>query len=237
MGLAVRALGAAFAQSARRLERVLVGNLLATLVGFPVFIVSGLVAYGSRDVTLGALVAALLFGVLPNPAAGGMQLMAHDMAAGEFLLMPGPIEGIRRYWRVALKCWLIGVPVSCILFFNCVFYTQVHFPGSLLAELIVIYLLISWLAAHVYIYPLIIKQEVKKIRYVYRNAFVIALSHPLFTVQVAIVWMAVLLLTAASGLIVVVGLGLAASIQQNAAARMIPRFADKDASKRDPATT
>jgi uncharacterized membrane protein YesL len=237
MGLAIRVIFSAFSQCVHRIERVVVGTLVAALVGFPIFILAGFVAYGTNSVQIGAIVAAVLFGILPNPANAGMQLMARDLAAGEYLLMPGPFEGVRRFWRPALRFWLIGIPVTAVLGFNSVFYTQVHFPASPVAEIISLYLLAAWIAAHVYVYPLIIEQEVKSVRLVYRNAFVIVLTHPLFTLQVAAVWLLVLLITSASGVIVAIGLALGASIQQNATARILPTFAEKRVEEEGPATS
>jgi len=235
--LAIRAISSSFGLVLHRLERVLVGNLIAALVGSPVFIVSGLAAYFTGQVLVGAIVASILLGVLPNPATAGLQLMAHDMAAGEYLLMAGPLDGIRLYWKVALRFWLIGALVTLVLGVNCIFYTNAHFTGSGVVQFAAIYVFMTWIAAHVYVYPLIIEQEVKTVRLVYRNAFVITLSHPLFTVQILVAWLAVLLLTSSSGLIVAVGLALAAMIQQNAMARILPTYRQKRATEQDPAAS
>lgn len=237
MGLAIRAIFSAFSQCVRRIERMVVGNLVAALVGLPIFILSGTVGLLTGSLEIGAILAAVLFGILPNPANAGMQLMSHDLAAGDYLLMPGPFEGIRTYWRMALRFWIIGIPVTAILGFNSVFYTQVHFPGSPIAEIVSLYLLAFWLAAHIYVYPLIIEQEVKTVRLVYRNAFVIVLMHPLFTLQVAAVWLLVLFFTAGSGIIVAIGLALAALIQQNATARILPTFSPKQVEREESVTS
>jgi uncharacterized membrane protein YesL len=231
MGIALRVIGSSFRQVAGRFEKMLTANLIAAITGLPVYAVAGVLAYFANELTVGTILTAILLGVLPYPGAAGLQAMAREMAAGEMLLMPGPIEGLRQYWKPALRVWLVAVPITAILFFNVFFYAHVSFPLASLAEIAALYALAVWLAAHVYVYPLLLEQEVKRIRLIYRNAFIMVISHPVFTFQVVVAWLLILMICSASGIIVAIGLALAVAIQQNATARMIPTFRQQSASQ------
>lgn len=224
MGTGIRIVGTALSRWAERFDKMLVANLVAALLGLPLYIPGAYAAFATHDIALGAAITALLVGILPNPASAGLQLMTREMAAGELLLMPGPFEGLRLYWKDALRVWLVSLPVTVIIIANVLFYATLRVPFAAVAELVALYVLLAWLGAHVYVYPLILEQEDKRLRTLYRNAFVMAMSRPLITLQVLVVWVIVLMAGSASGLLVAVGLSIAAALQQQAAATILPSF-------------
>ena len=58
----------------------------------------------------------------------------------------------------------------------------------------------------------------------YRNAAVIMLSRPVASVTVSLVWLGALVFTSATALAAVIGLALAASIQQNTLRLFLPNL-------------
>lgn len=222
MGL--RAVGAAFAQVTSHFAISLIANLTAAVLSIPLVLLIGIGGYVTRSFGLLPLSIALLIGVLPNPVMAGVQAVARDLAHRETIYLSDQIDGLRRYWRIALKAWLFSVPITALIILNLAFYANAQFPLSSILALIWLFVLFTWLEAHLYVFPLLIEQEVKRILLVYRNAVLMAVSRPLFTLMVVLLWLALLLLCSATGLIAVIGLALSASIQQNAAARLLPTF-------------
>jgi hypothetical protein len=96
------------------------------------------------------------------------------------------------------------------------------FVGPL--EAIWVTALFVWLSVHVYVYPLLLAQERSSPLLAYRNAAVLALGRPGFTTVVLALWLLVLLFTAGTGLVTVIGLALGVAIQQSAYLRIVPEF-------------
>jgi hypothetical protein len=224
MILALRAFGSAIRQVFRHFGSLLLANLLATALSLPVVALVGAASYLSRSYGLMPLGIALLVGVLPNPGSAGLQFMARELARGEILAQGDQWVGLRQLWSLALKIWLLAVPVTVLLIVNVVFYMNVQTPVSGLLFVLWLLTLLAWLAVHVYVYPLIAAHAVRRVVLIYRNAVIMALSRPIFTLSILAVWLAVLLAGAATGVSMVLGLALAAAIQQCAFARILPSF-------------
>ena len=58
----------------------------------------------------------------------------------------------------------------------------------------------------------------------YRNAAVIMLSRPVASLTVSLIWLGALVFTSATALATIIGLALAASIQQNALRLLLPNL-------------
>jgi hypothetical protein len=72
--------------------------------------------------------------------------------------------------------------------------------------------------------PLLLAQAEARVLLAYRNAAVIMLSRPLASLTVSVIWLGVLVFTSATGLATIIGLALAASIQQNTLRRLLPNL-------------
>jgi hypothetical protein len=70
--------------------------------------------------------------------------------------------------------------------------------------------------------PLLLAQTEPRALLAYRNAAVIMLSRPVASWAVILVWLGVLVFTSATALATVIGLALAASIQQNTLRLSLP---------------
>jgi hypothetical protein len=82
--------------------------------------------------------------------------------------------------------------------------------------------LLFWLGIHLYVAPLLLVQVEPRALLAYRNAAVMMLSRPVASWTVILIWLGALVFTSATALATVVGLALAASIQQNTLRLSLP---------------
>jgi uncharacterized membrane protein YesL len=229
LALAARAIGSAFAQVFSHFTVTLLSNIAAFLVSLPLLLLIGIVAYPTRSWSLIPIGGALLVGVLTNPAAVGVQSVARDLAHQEDVDLRRQVEMLRRYALPSLKCWLTGLVITGVIVLNLVFYARSRLPIAGALQLLWLLVLWLWLAVHLFVFPLLLDQEVKTVPAVYRNAFVMTFARPVFTMVTALFWLAELTLASSTGLTVIIGLVLGAAIQQNAFSRLVPTFARTDA--------
>lgn len=229
MKLGLRAVGSACRQVFSHLTVSFGGNVLAMLFSLPIVLALIVAAFFVHSLTVVPLGIAVLVGVLPNPACLGLQTIARELAFGRGAEFGEQREAFRVYWRVGLRAWLIGAAVTAVLAANVVFYAaQVTNPASRLhavaAPLFLVWalLLLFWLGTHLYVAPLLLAQEEPRALLAYRNAAVLMVSRPVASWTAIVVWLGVLVFTSATALATVIGLALAASIQQNAFRRLLP---------------
>lgn len=231
MILALRAIGSAIAQVYSHVTAFLVGNVIAIVLSLPLLLLLGLLAWATRSISIIPLGVAFLVGVLPNPCTGGVQFVAHELAGNQYVTWRDYVQGFRRYGRAALTMWLASVVVSVVIVGNIVFYlralnvgTPVPYPIAFPLLMVWLVTFVLWVSAHLYVFPLLFEQETEKMALVYRNAFLMVLARPRVTIVVVPIWLALLLVMSSTGVATFIGLGLAAAIQHNAAAKVIPTF-------------
>jgi hypothetical protein len=222
MSLGLRAIGSALRQVFSRFGLSLGGNVIAIVLSLPIIVLVLLLASFSPSLSYVPLGVAVLAGILPNPACMGLQVIAREMAYSESPDFSDLWRGLRAFWRIALRVWLASTAVTAVCFLNVAFYGNqaasstsslrgIAGPLSILWAL----LLLSWLALHLYVAPLLQAQESPGVLLTYRNALVLAVSRPFTSVTVIPVWLAILVVSSATGLVTIIGLALAAAIQQN----------------------
>ena len=59
----------------------------------------------------------------------------------------------------------------------------------------IFYIMLLWVSMQLYLFPLLIEQEDKRIRLVFRNAVVLALGNPIFTIVFGLLLVSVILVT------------------------------------------
>jgi hypothetical protein len=231
VGLALRAIGSALAQVVGHFGVLLITNISAVLLSMPLLVAMALLSAWAQSLPLFPLGVVLIVGVLPNPAAAGLHFSASELARGDPLYQSDQWVGLREHWSFALRMWLISLAVTSVILLNVVFYGRAAVTaGAPLHEVArpaqTIWLLgfFLWLALHLYIFPLVIAQDVRGTLTTYRNAFVILAARPVFSLTAASAWLAILLVAASTGLAVIIGLAAAAAIQHNALARIVPSF-------------
>lgn len=172
---------------------LIVSNLLWLAISLPAFFFAyTFLAAGS--VPLAAMAA--LLGILPaGPATAGLSYLSYRVSDGRAVKVGDFFSGMRTYAQIG---WLIvGVWVSgaLIIVFNIGFYigTQGLVGGLLLG--LWAYALLSWLALLLYSFPLILLQEQPDPRTMLRNAAVMVLSHPVFTIVTVLLMLLILVLS------------------------------------------
>ena len=231
MRFGARAVGSSCYQVFSHLGLSFGGNVLAMLLSLPIVLVSIVAAFFVHSLSVVPLGIALLVGALPNPACMGLQTLARELARGQTADFGEQRQVLRMYWRVSLRAWSIAgaIAITCVL--NMAFYaTQAANPATRLhavaAPLFVVWTLILflWLGVHLYVAPLLLAQAEARVLLAYRNAAVIMLSRPVASLTVSLVWLGALVFTSATGLATVIGLALAASIQQNTLRMLLPNL-------------
>jgi len=229
MRLGLRAVGSAFRQVFSHFAASFAGNLLAMLLSLPIVLVLITVAFFVHSLNVVPLGIAVLVGALPNPACIGLQTLAREVARGDTADFGEQWQGLRMYWRVSLRAWLIAATITIVCVLNMAFYaTEGANPAARLhavaAPLFVAWTLILflWLGVHLYVAPLLLAQTEARALLAYRNAAVITLSRPAASLTVTVFWLGALVFTSATALATVIGLALAASIQQNALRLLLP---------------
>lgn len=204
-------------------------NLVTAVLSVPFAAVLALLVLALRLPTgTGLIVVGVFLLTLPTPAAAGLQWMMRDLAHREPVQLSDWWDGLKALGPVALRTWLIATAGLTIIFANLAYYPRAHFSFSPVMKITWAYILFMWLCIHVYVYPLIVEQDVKSVTLVYRNAFVLASANRLVTLAITIAWVGVAVLCTLSLLIAFVGFAVAAGVQQNAAARVIQIQARSD---------
>jgi hypothetical protein len=229
MRLGLRAVGSACRQVFSHLAVSFGGNLLAMLFSLPIILAVIVVAFFVHSLSVVPLGIAVLVGALPNPACMGLQTLARELAHGQAPEFGEQWQALRTYWRVGLRAWLIAAATTIILALNVAFYaTQAANPASRLHAvamplfLVWTLFLLFWLGIHLYVAPLLLAQVEPRALLAYRNAAVIMLSRPVVSWTVILIWLGALVFTSATALATIIGLALAASIQQNTLRLSLP---------------
>ena len=231
MRFGIRAVGSSCHQVFSHLALTFGGNVLAMLLSLPIVLVSIVAAFAVHSLSLVPLGVALLVGALPNPACMGLQTLARELARGDTADLREQWQGLRMYWRVSLRAWLIAAAIAITCVLNMAFYaTQAANPATRLhavaAPLFVVWTLVLflWLGINLYVAPLLLAQAEARVLLAYRNAAVIMLSRPVASLNVSVIWLGALVFTSATALATIIGLALAASIQQNAFRLLLPNL-------------
>ncbi len=162
----------------------LVGSVVVFVVFFPVllFLFSVMVPGELESIaTVVSLFLLILMVVAPNPAAVGIHNYANQLVKEEHVDFSLFWEGLRRYWAKGLLLFAISVLGFVLLFANAAFYLRSDNQILRIVGIIWIYAIYVWLSMQIYMLPLLVEQQEKRIWYVVRNAALLALDSPLVT--------------------------------------------------------
>lgn len=221
IGAAFRAIGSAVAQWFTHFSVALVGSLQAVALSFPLLLLAALVASLTRSWGLLPVILVPAVGVLPNPATAGVHYASSLLAQGEDVAIRDIWAGLRRYAGPAARCWLVSAPITAIIVLNALFYGLQRGALQSILGLLWTLVLAVWVGVLLYVYPLLFVQERQSVMLTFRNAIVLAASRPIATFVVLPVWLGILIVGAATGLISISGLALAASVQHNALRKLV----------------
>lgn len=168
-------------------------NFVWVLINLPLFGIA-FVMYNAGALPLA--LAAMLLGFLPMaPANAGLYTVVERITEGRVasigLFFQGFRENLRLSWQVYLP-WGLGLALILI---NLSFYAQL---GNLLGSFLLftfLYFLLVWFGLLIYIGPLLLLQSDKRLKVIARNAFLMTLGRPMFTLLTVILMGVIVLLS------------------------------------------
>ena len=197
-------------------------NGLAILYSLPLVVVGMAMALLVHQVALVPLFLALLLGIMPNPAAAGLHFCARQIAADDPVSLSEVRAALRTLWKPAAVLYVSSLLFFIIIVANVIFYAALRMPFSPFLELLWIYLLFTWLVLQIYLYPMLMTVKEPTITLIYRNSLVLAFRKPVSSLVMLFFWLLVLLLCCITGLVLVLGLIIAAIMQHALALRLLP---------------
>ena len=183
---------------------LIITNIVWCLISLPLLAAAVYVAL--QNAPLPATVLALL-SVLPlGPATAGLYAIAQRTTEGRTSKIGQFFEGMRDNARLSWKVyglWMLGLVT---ILFNLVFYANLGAPFGAFLQILFLYLLLIWFTFLIYIGPLMLLQTDKRIRVIARNAVLMALGRPLFTLVTLVLMVAIFILSLLPGVLIVPGL-------------------------------
>jgi len=174
---------------------LLVCNLIWIALSGPLFYF----AYLFLDVgLLGPAALVALLGVLPaGPATAGLSAVSHRVTDGRAIKLADFFGGMRSHARqgwVVMGIFVLGL---LLILFNLGFYfgSEGMLGGLMLG--LWIYLLLFWCSMLIYSFPLLFLQERPELRTMARNAALMVVTRPVFTIATLLLMLFILGLSAA----------------------------------------
>lgn len=161
-------------------------NVVLGLVFSPLLLLGGLVGVPPE---LSSVALLFVMVIAPNPAAVGIHNYANQLIKEEHVEFYLFWEGLKRYWARALLLFAISLFGFVLLIGNAVFYLNNENQILRLVGLLWIYATYVWLSMQIYILPLLIEQETKSVKYILRNAALLALDNPLVTFTLVLLFL------------------------------------------------
>ncbi|NOK57591.1 MAG: hypothetical protein GFH27_549303n144 [Chloroflexi bacterium AL-W] len=165
---------------------VLMGvNIVWILINLPLF---GLTFIFANPDTLFLASITLLLSILTlGPTNAGLYIVAERVTEGRKIGVGTFFEGLRSHVRLSWQVygtWMFGL---LLILVNLQFYAGM---GNVLGAFLLVlflYILLIWFGILIYIGPLMIIQVDKRLRMIARNALLMTLGRPLFTIGTLIV--------------------------------------------------
>lgn len=215
----------------------------ANLICFVCFIPGLFVLLALAGIALqraeGGQIAVLLLPLIPigilagGPAMAGVHCLTNPIPHEKRIEFSYFWEGFKRYY---LKSWqILGLWVggTVIMATNIWFYRMWWQQGTQIAIVPVILFLwitVLWLAIEPYLFPLLLEQEDKRVLLIFKNAILLALANPGFTVLLIVLLGATLLLSLVfPPLLLLATFSLVALVDNRAIVRLIVRLEEQRA--------
>jgi uncharacterized membrane protein YesL len=144
---------------------------------------------GAVNGVLWILWAAPLAAIPAGPAAAALAHVARPAARDLRVVHSFYWEGLRTYWRSALAVSAASMVILTLLLVNFWFYWN---TGGMLQifAILWLYLIILWLGALTYVYPVLVGLREPSLVNVLRTTAVLALANPLYTAVLAVLALA-----------------------------------------------
>lgn len=168
-------------------------NLIWCLLSVPLLWVTYVLL--TAGATIPAVIAMLLGALPAGPATAALAYVAFRVSDGRATRFGEFFGAMRTYARrgwLLMGIWVVGLLIIVI---DIGFYLSV---GNLVGAIILglwLYLLVIWLAALIYIFPLMALQDEFSLRGVARSAGLMVIGRPIFTLVNLVLMLAVLVLS------------------------------------------
>jgi uncharacterized membrane protein YesL len=131
----------------------------------------------------------------PNPASVGIHYYANHLAKDERVEFDLFWTGLRSLWRHCLLLSAIGLVGALLLAVNLFFYFSATTSILRYVSILWLYALIVWFMLLMYVNPLVVEQENKGVKLIFRNAFVLTLDNLLPSIVLLVVLVALSLVS------------------------------------------
>lgn len=173
------------------------------------------------------------FFLLTSPALAGIYVISrkvaikeHEIESRDFFL------GIKEHWKKSLILSLICLVVPLVVGSSLMFYGQLASTNSLSIVLWVIsvWILIFFLLAQVYFFPLAITQKMGVIQ-ILKTSLLLAFNNVGFTLVIVLLELLILFLSSITGIIFLAGVSTIALLQSNAFVEVAKRYTGEEIRK------
>ena len=130
------------------------------------------------------------------PALAGVYYVTNQLAHGRYRTeWRDFFVGFRRYFVKSWQLLLADLFLLLLIVSNIIFYTSMPNEIVRLVSILWWYLLAFWLGLQIYLFPLLMEQEDERLLLVFRNAIVLTLRHPFFTIAFLLVILLLLVIS------------------------------------------
>ena len=158
------------------------------------------------------------------PAVAGLVYLANEIAHERRIEWRMAVEGARLFFWRSWVVFLVSVLGFLVVGMNIWFYLNQFTGLPQYLTILWLYLLIIWSAAQIYVYPLLIAMEKPRVLLIFRNALLLTLANPLFTVLLLVLFLALTVVSVAFPLLLILVLpGLLSLVSTRALVYLVER--------------
>jgi uncharacterized membrane protein YesL len=121
------------------------------------------------------------------PALMGMMYLANRVAHGQAVRVGLFFDGFRRYFTRSWQVALLNLVAGIIVWVNIWFYDRFDAWPAQVLQLLWVYALVVWTLIQLYVLPLLLEQREPRVLLALRNAALLVVTDPVFTLLLAIV--------------------------------------------------
>ena len=132
------------------------------------------------------------------PALAGVYYVANQLAHGRYTLTWRDFfVGFRQYFAKSWQVLLADLALLLALVANIEFYSGMANEILRSISIVWLYLTAYWLVLQIYLFPVLMEQNDKRLLLVFRNAIVLTVKHPVFTIILFVIILLLLLISVA----------------------------------------
>ena len=182
---------------------------LYSLVGMGLvwFVVAVILPYGVFALTatyvplLPVIIPSVLVSLIPAPpVTAAMYYVASHIARGKRIEFNYFWQGFKSYFGLSWKVAGVLLAIGAVLAIDVIFYLNSKNTIFAIIGFIGIWVLAFWAAIQIYLFPLMIFQEDKSLKIIFKNASLLTLAYPFFALAVLVL---IVLATALSGVLLI----------------------------------